>query len=136
MGNDFGDDHPLAADVCHDGVERGGGGQQRRGRDGGSAVDDLPEVLLLEDMVVLLRCSKSTIKRRLRAGVFPLSPLPGIDRKLRWSKAAVLRWLATGETSRGHLGGQPELKRGRPRDAQDGFGRRRRRRQGSDGGSG
>ena len=59
-------------------------------------VDTLPDVLFLEDVAALLRCSPSTIKRRLRAHVFPVAPLPGIDKRPRWSKAAVMQWLAVG----------------------------------------
>ena len=58
--------------------------------------DGLPEVLFLDDLAKLLRCSPSTIKRRVRARVFPVAPLPGIDKRPRWSKAMVLRWLAVG----------------------------------------
>ena len=58
--------------------------------------DGLPEVLFLDDLAALLRCSPSTIKRRLRARVFPVAPLPGIDKRPRWSKAMVLKWLAVG----------------------------------------
>ena len=58
--------------------------------------DELPEVLLLDDVAALLRCSPSTIKRRLRAHVFPVPPLPGIDKRPRWSKAMLLQWLAVG----------------------------------------
>ena len=58
--------------------------------------DGLPEVLFLDDLAKLLRCSPSTIKRRVRARVFPVAPLPGIDKRPRWSRAMVLRWLAVG----------------------------------------
>ena len=58
--------------------------------------DGLPEVLFLDDLAKLLRCSPSTIKRRVRARVFPVASLPGIDKRPRWSKAMVLRWLAVG----------------------------------------
>ena len=57
-------------------------------------MDPLPEVLFLEDVAALLRCSPSTIKRRLRAHIFPVAPIQGIDKRPRWSKAAVLQWLA------------------------------------------
>ena len=67
--------------------------------------DELPAVLFLEDMAELLRCSTTTIKRRLRARVFPVAPLPGIDKRPRWSKAAVLHWLAVGGGGRS-LGGR------------------------------
>ncbi len=66
----------------------------RRDAEGGE--ETLPAVLLLEDMAALLRCSPSTIKRRLRARVFPVAPLAGIDKRPRWSREALLRWLAVG----------------------------------------
>ena len=64
--------------------------------DADGRTDGLPEVLFLDDLAKLLRCSPSTIKRRLRARVFPVAPLPGIDKRPRWSKAMVLQWLAVG----------------------------------------
>ena len=63
-------------------------------------VDSLPEVLFIEDVAKLLRCSPSTIKRRVRARVFPVAPLPGIDKRPRWSKSALLAWLAAGGSGR------------------------------------
>ena len=82
---------PAAADVQRKGLRRSG--MSRRRDQHGGDIDDWPEVLLLADLAELLRCSPSTIKRRLRAGIFPVPPLPGIDRKWRWSKAAVWKWL-------------------------------------------
>ncbi|MYN65020.1 MAG: helix-turn-helix domain-containing protein [Acidobacteria bacterium] len=77
-------------------------------RPGGNAgADELPAVLLLDDVAALLRCSTTTIKRRLRARVFPVAPLSGIDKRPRWSKAALLRWL--------EAGGSGEAVRGRRR---------------------
>ncbi len=61
---------------------------------GAGRLDALPEVLLLDDVATVLRCSPTTIKRRLRAHTFPVAPLAGIDRRLRWSKTAVAEWLA------------------------------------------
>ena len=58
--------------------------------------DALPEVLFLEDVATLLRCSPSTLQRRLKARVFPVAPIQGVDKRPRWSKAAVVQWLATG----------------------------------------
>lgn len=62
-------------------------------------VEALPEVLFLDDMAALLRCSRSTLERRVKAGVFPLAPIQGIDKRWRWSKTAVLQWLALGGPS-------------------------------------
>lgn len=59
------------------------------------ASDELPDVLFLDDLAALLRCHPKTIRRRLDAHVFPVAPIPGIDRRPRWSKAAVLEWLAS-----------------------------------------
>ena len=53
----------------------------------------LPQVLLIGDLAKLLRCSVSTIRRRVRAKDFPIPPLPSIDRRLRWSTAAVCDWI-------------------------------------------
>ena len=64
--------------------------------DGGDEIDALPDVLFLEDVAALLRCSPSTLKRRLRAHVFPVAPIQGIDKRPRWSKAAVMQWLSVG----------------------------------------
>ena len=69
-------------------------GPQRH--DGSAGTEGLPAVLLLDDVAALLRCSTTTIKRRLRARVFPVAPLAGIDKRPRWSRAALLRWLESG----------------------------------------
>ena len=59
-------------------------------------VADLPDVLLLDDLARLFRCSPSTIRRRVRGGVFPVPPLPGVDNRLRFSRVAVERFLERG----------------------------------------
>jgi len=53
----------------------------------------LPQVLLIGDLAKLLRCSVTTIRRRVRSKDFPVAPLPSIDKKLRWSTAAVCDWI-------------------------------------------
>jgi predicted DNA-binding transcriptional regulator AlpA len=53
----------------------------------------LPQVLLIEDVARLLRCSVKTVRRRIRSHDFPVPPLPSIDRRLRWSTAAVCDWI-------------------------------------------
>ena len=74
-------------------VEGGGHGDPG---DSDAASNELPDVLFLEELAKLLRCHPKTIKRRLDAGVFPVAPIPGIDSRPRWSKAAVFKWLAGG----------------------------------------
>ena len=54
---------------------------------------ELPQVLLIGDLADLLRCSVTTIRRRVRSKDFPVAPLPSIDRKLRWSMHAVCDWI-------------------------------------------
>ena len=72
--------------------------RDRTDADGG--IDLLPEVLFLDDVAALLHCSPATIKRRLRAQVFPVPPLPGIDKRPRWSKASFAQRLAVGGSDR------------------------------------
>jgi hypothetical protein len=54
---------------------------------------DYAGTLLIADMVRVLKTSDNTIRRRLRAGTFPIPPLDGIDNRLRWSGPVVKRWL-------------------------------------------
>ena len=69
-----------------------------------------PDVLFIEDLVSVLRTSRSTIERRRRAGTFPIPELPSIDERPRWSRQAVERYLVS--TNEGLRSG-----RGRPRRA-------------------
>jgi hypothetical protein len=63
--------------------------------DGGGRADpiDYGGTLLIADMVRVLKTSDNTIRRRLKAGTFPIPPLDGIDNRLRWSGPVVKRWL-------------------------------------------
>jgi hypothetical protein len=54
---------------------------------------DYAGTLLIADMVRVLKTSDNTIRRRLKAGTFPIPPLDGIDNRLRWSGPVVKRWL-------------------------------------------
>ena len=63
-------------------------------------LEALPDVLTIRELARVLRCSESTIKRRLRAGVFPIPPLRGLDKRMRFAKAAVLRYLDSGARGR------------------------------------
>ena len=51
------------------------------------------DVLTLEEVASVLVTSPTTVKRRLRAGTFPIRPLLGIDRRRRWSRTDVRRYL-------------------------------------------
>ncbi|MYN68424.1 MAG: helix-turn-helix domain-containing protein [Acidobacteria bacterium] len=63
-------------------------------------LEALPDVLTIRELARVLRCSESTIKRRLRAGVFPIPPLRGLDKRMRFAKASVLRYLDSGARGR------------------------------------
>ena len=67
------------------------GGNSAPGR-----LDGLPDVLFVEDLAMVFRCSPSTIRRRLRAGVLAIPTLPGVDKRRRFSRAAVEAWLGRG----------------------------------------
>jgi|KBSSwiStaDraftv2_1062776.scaffolds.fasta_scaffold179254_3 hypothetical protein len=60
------------------------------------------EVLFIEDVVRILRTSRSTIERRRRDGNFPIPELPSIDGRPRWSRQAVEKFLRS--TNRGLRG--------------------------------
>ena len=63
-------------------------------------LDALPDVITIRELAGVLRCSESTIRRRLRDLVFPIPPLRGLDKKLRFSKSAVIRYLGSGGRGR------------------------------------
>ena len=56
-------------------------------------LDAFGDVLTLGEIAQVLRCSESTIKRRLSARTFPIPQLDGIDKKTRFAKTAVVRYL-------------------------------------------
>ena len=56
-------------------------------------LEALPDVITLRELAGVLRCSESTIKRRLRARVFPIPTLRGVDKRWRFAKTAVIRFL-------------------------------------------
>ncbi len=69
----------------------------RRQHVGGTPEDDRQEdaVLFIDDLTALLRVSRSTIERRLREGTFPIPRLDPLDRRPRWSRHSVERYLET-----------------------------------------
>lgn len=79
-------------------AEMGGAARNESGDDS-IDVETLPAVLFLEELAALLRCSRATLERRVKARVFPVSPIQGVDSRPRWSKVAVLQWLALGGPS-------------------------------------
>ena len=56
-------------------------------------INRTPAVLFLEDVAGFLRVSRSTIERRRRDGTFPIPELPSLDRRPRWSRIEVERYL-------------------------------------------
>lgn len=52
-----------------------------------------PAVLFLEEVAGILRVSRSTIERRRRDGTFPIPELPSLDRRPRWSRSEVERYV-------------------------------------------
>jgi hypothetical protein len=62
--------------------------EETAGRAGGK-----PDVLFLDDLARELRCSRRTLETRRRNGTLPIPELPSIDKRPRWSRAAVERYL-------------------------------------------
>ncbi len=56
---------------------------------------EIPDVCFVEDLVRILRLSRATIDRRIRAGNFPIPELPRLDSRRRWSRRIVERFLET-----------------------------------------
>ena len=79
-------------------AEMGGAARNAAGDDP-IDVERLPAVLFLEELAALLRCSRATLERRIKSRVFPVSPIRGVDSRPRWSKVAVMQWLALGGPS-------------------------------------
>jgi predicted DNA-binding transcriptional regulator AlpA len=61
-----------------------------------SVNSERPEVMFLDELSAVLRVSRSTIERRRREGTFPIPELNPLDRRPRWSRQAVDRYLASG----------------------------------------
>src|SRR6184192_3560455 len=66
----------------------------------GTASSFTSDILFINDMVRLLRTSRTTIERRRREGSFPFPELPAIDSRPRWSGRLVQQMIASGTTVR------------------------------------
>lgn len=62
--------------------------------------DEIPPVCLLDDLARVLKTSRRTIERRRKSGVFPIRELPSIDKRPRWSRDDVLKFLANQRSMR------------------------------------
>lgn len=58
----------------------------------------LPLVCFVEDVCEALRISRRTLERLRRHRAFPIAELPALDKRPRWSGAAVERFIAEGES--------------------------------------
>ena len=56
--------------------------------------DEIPLVCLLDDLARILQTSKRTLERRRASGVLPLRELPAIDKRPRYSRDEVQKFLA------------------------------------------
>lgn len=89
----------AAAEARSKAVAEIGGAARNAAGDDPIDVERLPAVLFLEELAALLRCSRATLERRIKSRVFPVSPIRGVDSRPRWSKVAVMQWLALGGPS-------------------------------------
>lgn len=65
----------------------------------------MSDVLLIDELAALMRCSVSTIRNRIRAAgetePWQLPPrLPSVDKRHRWSRAVVTAWLEQNGSTR------------------------------------
>ena len=74
----------------------------------GIAAELTGSVLFIEDVIGILRTSRSTIERRRQSGTFPIPELLAIDERPRWSRRAVEQYLSSTD-------GGLRPRRGRPR---------------------
>ena len=58
---------------------------------------DEQRVLFAEDLARVMRCSQSTIMRRVRTNTFPVASLRRIDKRRRWSAKSIDDYLCTGQ---------------------------------------
>ena len=63
-------------------------------------LDTLGDVLILDELAEVLRTLPRTIKRHLRACSFPIPRLAGIDKRLRFAKADVERYVQRKDKTR------------------------------------
>ncbi len=94
----------AAAEARSKAIAEMGGAARNAAGDDPIDVERLPAVLFLEELAALLRCSRATLERRVKARVFPVSPIQGVDSRPRWSKVAVMQWLALGGPSDAPMG--------------------------------
>lgn len=66
-------------------------------------VEDFDDVLFLHELAAVLKTSTRTIRRHLRAGTLPIRTLPSIDKRHRFGRADVERYLASGPHDRRHM---------------------------------
>ena len=76
-----------------------GGAARNAAGDDPIDAERLPAVVFLEELAAVLRCSRATLERRVKARVFPVPPIQGVDSRPRRSKLAVMQWLALGGPS-------------------------------------
>jgi hypothetical protein len=55
--------------------------------------DPIPTVCFLDDLARILRTSRRTIEKLRRHRCFPIQELPALDKRPRWSGAAVAAFL-------------------------------------------
>jgi hypothetical protein len=54
---------------------------------------ELPPVCFIDDVARAIKTSRRTIERRRKHGAFPIPELPGVDKRPRWSREDVQRYL-------------------------------------------
>lgn len=63
-------------------------------------VEELPDVCFLDDLARLFRIHRRTLERLRAAKALPFSELPSLDKRPRYAKAEIRRFLESGQAIR------------------------------------
>jgi hypothetical protein len=74
---------------------------------GNTAEGSEQEVMFIEEVAAKCRVSRRTIERARRARLFPIPELPAIDKRPRWSRRDVERYLTSADGGSTRRGGRP-----------------------------
>lgn len=61
-----------------------------------TTTESLPLILFDADLCALFSISRTTLRKLRRLGAFPIAPMPALDKRARYSRSAVERFIEGG----------------------------------------